>query len=458
MKKILVTWFLIGVGFLVAQATEVSFYDAVEQKKISFTAEGKGGYHGEALQLQIINLLPVPVKFKIEAGTQFDSQHDWTQNLMVVQDLIVSLVPKERSALSVYTVCIQAHNSSPPSGEKFTLLPKAKGELLRLAQIASEKKYFHYSTVQSAVWAITDNEAIENVYGTDSAMLAAIIEPICSARGVRPSDFNFMPRAHRISSISTALECLLPDYVPNAALRAYDQNGRLVRTFWQGQTLKPGFYQFKVGINHYDGDSATFQLRLESGNNVVVQKVAAITDTIIPVRRLDKETIVTYDLSQETVARVAVYDSADNLYALVADNYKLTKGFHQSILQGARDLPEGITYYLKITEVPTGKVVISKKIIFNEQERKKYPLLTKRGSVQVELKNPVKDAKLAIYDAEDRIVWVAFDNSQLSHGVKTYNYVFQHDYGEQAKFTAKITDGQGNIITEKCVQGCAKNK
>ncbi|MCS6832218.1 MAG: hypothetical protein NZ521_01480, partial [Flammeovirgaceae bacterium] len=333
--------------------------------------------------------------------------------------------------------------------------PKAEGELLALAQIASEKKYYASSTLQSAIWTITDQAPISTVYGTDAEMLAVLIPPICTYRKVSPSDFNLTPRPHRIVSLSTSLECLLPDYVVGAALRAYDRNGRLTKTFWEGKTLTPGFYQFKLGIYHHESDTTTFFVRLEKENQVIAEKIATSRDVIVPVRRLTKETIVTYEIPKDIVARVAVYDSADNLYALIADNQPLAQGFNKAILYGTRELPLGISYYLKITDLQNRNTIVRKKILLNDEEAKKYPLRTKRGKLEVTLKSPVSGAKLAIYDQENRVVWVVFENSQLGHGFKTYDYVFQHEAGENAYFVARLTDQAGNIIAEKCIQGCS---
>lgn len=452
-KLFFTTLGILFIPFLLA-AEIPTFYNVVMQKKVSFTATAKGGFQGDVLEIQLQNLLSTPLKFTIEAGTRFESEEDWTQDLMVVKELVVSMSPKEKSSVVVYTVCIEANNASPRIGQKFSLIPKAAGELLALAQIASEKKYYASSTFQSAVWTITDQAPISNVYGTDSAMLAAIIPPICSFRGVRPSDFSFSSRTHRLSSISTSLECLLPDYLANASLRVYDQHGRLHKTLWEEKTLVPGFYQFKVGIYHHEDDSATFQLRLENANQVVATKTVTSRDTIIPVRRLNKETTVTYELPQDAVARVAVYDSADNLYALIADNFLLKKGFNKTILQGTRELPVGLSYYLKITDSKNGNVLVYKKILLDKDEQKRHPLVTKRGTFHVKLEQSVSNAKLAIYDHENRVVWVVFENSQLSYGSKSYNYVFQHDAGDKAYFVARLTDGTGKVIAEKCVQGC----
>lgn len=454
---ILTTWCWVLFDAVLAKMPEVpTLHEVIANKQVNYKAVSKGGFYGEVLKVDFQNLTQNSLEFKIEAGTQFDSDNEWQQNLVVVREVIVKMIKKERKTVELYVACTQIHFASPIAGATFTLFPKDKNHLWALLQMASESGYYTSTALQSAVWSITDDSSIENIYDVDSFACKRMREFVCTVKGIAPCDLHVLPRPHRIFSVQTSLECLLPDYVKQAALRAYNRRGQCVRTYWKEQTLQPGFYQFKVGIYHYESDTSTFVLRLETPEKVLFEKIASPSDIIIPVRRVEQETILTYEVPEEITARVAIYDSAENLYALLADNYKLIKGFHQSILSKTRELPVGISYFLKVINQSNGKVVVSKKIRIDKEEQQKHPLITRRGILQIELKHAINNAKLAIYDAENQIVWVVFENSYLTHGFKSYPYVFQHDAGENAYFVARITDEEGKIIAEKCVQGCTK--
>ncbi len=427
----------------------ISILEAVQQKLVSIEAQGKGGYNGKCLNIEVKSLSPKPLQIKVLAGTIFDNTEEWQQDLMIVEEQMMVLNVKKTNFISLQTVCVQPSNGSPAKGVRFLLSKLAEGYLLKLAQFISEKKYFT-STAQSAVWAVINNNGMGEIYGEDSLMVKGLCAIVSEATGQLCNSSNYKPRPHSITSIRTSLDALIPDYTKKASLTLYKRNGEVFRNHAGELALSPGFYRFKMGVNHTLSDTSTFILRLEENGKVISEKIVKPNDSVPDLQKM-KEATLTYSIDNEINARIGVYDEADNLYILLADQKPLKKGFHKSeFLEAKRELPLGKNYYFKVKD--NGKTIAQQKILLDRSEARKYAPLTKRGSFICKLDQDLSKAKLAVYDANDTIVWVIFSESKLGRGQKNIPFVFQHQYGAEAIFTLKLTDSEGNIIATQEVK------
>jgi hypothetical protein len=428
----------------------LSILDAAKQKLVSVKVRGKGGYNGQCLNLEIKNMTSKQLTIKVLAGTIFDNTEEWQQDLMVVEEQVIALRPQNTDLKSLQTVCIQPSNGSPAKGVSFLLWKLAEGHLLKLAQLMSEKKYFN-STAQSAIWAVINGNGLENIYGEDSLMVKELCAIVSEATGQPCTSNNYKIRPHQITSISTSLDVLVPDYVKNANLTLYRRNGQVFRQHSTGLALPPGFYRFKMGVNHTLSDTSTFYLRLEENGRIISEKIVSKQDSVPELQKM-KETSLTYDIDNEVEARIGIYDENDNLYIMLADKKLLKKGFHKSeFLDAKRELPLNKNYYFKVKNKE--KTLAQQKVLLDRDEAKKYAPITKRGTFACKLEQDIAKAKLAVYDSEDNIVWVIFADSKLYKGGKSFSYVFQHQQGSEANFVIKLTDEKGNVVASQEIKG-----
>jgi hypothetical protein len=442
--------FLYFASALAHEVTPISILEASQQKLISVKVQGKGGYQGKSLKVEIKNLTTKRLTINLSAGTIFDNTEDWQQDLMVVEEQVVALNPKTNDFFDPQTVCIQPSNGSPKLGVSFLLAKMAEGHLLRLAQLISEKKYFN-STAQSAVWAVINGNGLSDIYGENPEMVKELCAFVSAATGKSCETSNYTPRQHQITSIRTSMDVLLTDYTKNATLTLYTRNGQIFRTHLKNIAVSPGFHRFKMGVNHTLADTATFYLRLEENGKILYEKIVSKNDSVQDLQKM-KESTLTYNTDNEITARIGIYDEKDNLYILLADNKDLKKGFHKSaFLEAKTELPMNKTYYFKVKA--DGKTVAQQKIFLDREEAKKYAPITKRGVFSCKLDKDIPLAQLAVYDTNEQVVWVVFTDSKLYKGNKQFQYVFQHQYGADANFTIKLTDKEGNVISQQQVKG-----
>ena len=451
MRTIIFAITLILLGLQV-KAAKVKLAEAIKKRQIQIIAKGNGGHQGPVLKILATNRTNYNLEVEVDAGSIFQSADDAEQDLMVTKDEVFVLRPRGKTNANLFAMCIQSHNMSPALGALFTFNRTAKGDLLKLAQLISEKNYQN-STAQSAVWSITNGGSIEEIYGSDTGMVRKLAEIVGPARNIPLTQFNYTPRVHQITTIKTSIECLVPDYADGVALRAYEKSsGRMVRELFADKSFKPGFYQFKGGINHTLGDSAEFILKLETTEKVIAEKVATIRDEVPKLQKMP-ETFVSFDLPSETVIRGGIYDDKDNLYVLLADKKKLLAGFNRIDFIKSRDLPLDKKYFFKVKNME-GKTIVTQEFHLDNADKKNYRTITKRGTYKFKMQDGMINLKLAVYDRNNRIVWVIFDNSRLTKGMKSIPYVFQHRQGPDAPFYIKLTGKDGQIINEKCIVNC----
>jgi hypothetical protein len=424
--------------------------DAVQKKLVKITAIGKGGYNGKCLAVEIKNLTNKNLSIALLAGTIFSNSNEWQQDLMVVAEQQIALKPQFTEKETLQTMCIKPHHGSPSIGVSFLLASMAEGHLLKLAQWINEKKYFS-STAQSAVWAIIDKRGMGEIYGEDLEMTKELCALVSNAIGQPCEAKNYQVRRHQITSINTSLDMLLPDSIQNAKLSVYTHNGTLFKVINNNISLPPGFFRFKLGVYHTEADTTSFVLKLEQGNKLVGRKIIHLRDSVAELQKI-KTTEVNFDVPADMLARVGIYDKEDNLYILLSDNKILKKGFHRATFVDAkRELPLQKDYFLKI-KIGT-KTMAEQKILLNETEAKKYATLTKRGNFAFTLENDLTNGKIAVYDTENKIVWVVYETVKMGKGKKQVQYVFQHQYGADAMFVIKVTDENGNVLASQEIKG-----
>ncbi len=454
MKYFLV--FLFFITFCVktkAQTEAISIHKAIASHLVEVAAAGNGGFNGLCVKLQLQNKQNRPLTLRLEAGTLFVAEDEHLQNLLVVEEQIIVMKTAEKRSVDVRTMCTESSDGSPYSGAIFkTTLLNAEKPLFRLAQKLSEVQ-FYASTAQSMVWAVANKSTSEHIYGEDTAKIKAIVPVLANIMGIPEKMFDVNPKPHKLTYISSSIEYLSSQKLP-IKICVYDEANRLQQTSLEGYEMKEGYYQFKFGFPHYSNPERTFTVKLMSGDKVLAERVIDKNSSYLPLRKMNRAISATYDLPSDIVAQVGVYDSLDRLYAPLAMNYKLGKGFHESEFEGCRDLPMHQAFYFKIKNLADNQFVISQKIPQTNADAKTYAKIVKRGTMVVNLKEPLAHTRLVVVDTQDQIVWVVYEDSKISHGRNDIPFVFQHTQGPDAQFKVRLLDHNGQVIQEMCAGKC----
>ncbi|MFK7926023.1 MAG: hypothetical protein AB8H47_29005 [Bacteroidia bacterium] len=425
---------------------QISLEQALDQKLVRIALQGNGGYRGECLKILIENLSPAALSIQIPAGQIFASQDTSVQDLIVTQEALLVMAPQERKTRNLLTMCTQSFNMSPSKGERFRLGPLAVGGLLTLAQKISRKGYQN-STAQSAVWSMANQESVRSIYGNDTAMVRDIAQTISDATGIAMSEFVFTPRTHSITSIRTSIEGLLKRDLREARLDLVSPSGERIRTYFEGRKLEAGFRQFRVGASHTLGETAELYLRLMEGDEIILEKPVSPSDSVTPLLHLYQKVAMQYQVEQDIIAKVGVYDEADNLYFLIKEGQKIKQGNNRGIFIAGCYVPQGEQYYIKLKV--NGESFAEKALDPNAPPPQLFAKISLRGEFRFAVPEIMSNAKVAIYTESGEMRRLIYDIHHLNAGNKRISYHFEHYDGPDQNFYIRLIREDGSIAAEQ---------
>jgi hypothetical protein len=160
-QNLIVLVFLINQSLVAQQVLTAD--SLLKTNVIGMQAIGLGGYSGECIKVEIENFSDNVIKVEIESGRRFVSLDSGEQDILVVKPLIVTIQPKKKFLSKLFGFCCQASMRGPGKSSKFYKSYLAPKEWRELTQYLSQNAAIDVFTMQSAVWAMSDNRPIKNV-------------------------------------------------------------------------------------------------------------------------------------------------------------------------------------------------------------------------------------------------------------------------------------------------------
>jgi hypothetical protein len=186
MKKIML-YFLAVQGLILLLSfgkadKTLTIQDAVKLKQAAAVVTSKGDYSGNCLTIQVTNTSKETVTITIPPGTVFHPVDEGDQDIFVVKQQVIVLKPSEKKVMDGNGFCCQLHDASPGEGEGFTVGITANEKLKKLADFLDKKDYPEH-VVQEAVWCVSDDNEVTNIYAADPASVKPLREFICELTG-----------------------------------------------------------------------------------------------------------------------------------------------------------------------------------------------------------------------------------------------------------------------------------
>jgi hypothetical protein len=184
--------FSIGISSFVqapSAPNQLLFKDAIAQNKIKCVLSANGGHQDKSVKAKLTNLGNSSIEIKMPYGTVFQPNDNGDQDLLMVQDELIVLQPKQSKEFLLDAYCIESNDSSPMANEKMTFRTlSAADPLAKLCARMSSKK-FAPSDIQSAVWAVSDNGPIEYLSNANPNT-NNLRETVCSLTGRENTWYN----------------------------------------------------------------------------------------------------------------------------------------------------------------------------------------------------------------------------------------------------------------------------
>lgn len=135
---------------------------------VSGFAKGLGGYQGKSARVILTNLSSRKLTVTIENGRRLLCSDTTMQNLLIVKDGEIALGPYETDSIEVEAFCCNATRHAPAENSGFRLNERDRKSWLPLTELFNRKK-FDNSSIQNAIWAVSDNRPLSAVFATNDA-------------------------------------------------------------------------------------------------------------------------------------------------------------------------------------------------------------------------------------------------------------------------------------------------
>lgn len=276
MKTILKCAFFINlfVSFSVLNAATIPLADALQQKKITCNFKGneKSTHYLEPILMEITNLGNAPISLQIKSGDMFIPTDATYQNIVTTENKLIALKANSKLTVPLKGMCTESSNSSGNGKTIYTYQPNTNEKLIKLASFIAEHKY-QTATAQHAVWALMNNEDVNNIYGADSTEERQLRKCVATITGktfeVISKDYKTNYYAPPKQKVGGKFEYNI--VVPkDVQIAMFNTNGILVRELFNQKNVAAGNHQFSF---EYDASVYTedvYYFKLIAANNVVV--------------------------------------------------------------------------------------------------------------------------------------------------------------------------------------------
>jgi len=234
-----------------AKKDTVSIEKAFNNKLIKLDIKGKGGYQGPCIAMQIKSQNNDSMVLYIEAGRRLDSKDSTQQDILVVQDLFVSLASGQEKTVDVTGYCCQAHNGAPMAKSIFFVGLLADKNLYDLGRYLNKAK-LSSGSIQNAVWCISDNNELSSVTDDGSEEVGKLRKFLAKLKNIEMPWYNIFYKKEKgmlfsgmPEKVTGNIDYYISDF-SQVIVNIRDIKGNIVKSFPVGNTVERGNHTFNL--------------------------------------------------------------------------------------------------------------------------------------------------------------------------------------------------------------------
>lgn len=146
---------------------EFTLQEILTNPKFNVTSVSNGGHSKNSVKLKISSNYTSNINVVIPAGTVFYPENDHEQTLVAPVQQILAVKPNVNN-FTLNGFCTEANDGCPKKDGAFTIGVSDNEKLTKLFNFIKDNEVDVHN-MQEAIWCITDNESIANVYTEDTA-------------------------------------------------------------------------------------------------------------------------------------------------------------------------------------------------------------------------------------------------------------------------------------------------
>jgi hypothetical protein len=251
----------------------------IEKGKLRASIQGVGGHEGECISISLFSTSDDTSFIWLEPGRILQSVDTAVQDILITREELLVLAPGEHRELAIFGFCSQASYAPPDSSEQFLPGKMADSTVVMLARFLNERdNEFPVDAIQNAVWCLTDNYDIRDIYGEDLASIHDLINYVADLKGLDidfSTDYdqagNLEPYSQSSVTISGDVEVYFPtDCLANISI--VNSEGVEYESFEELKYYKSGIYNFTFRFTSSNWPPGKYYFIVESEGNVIYRK------------------------------------------------------------------------------------------------------------------------------------------------------------------------------------------
>jgi hypothetical protein len=235
-------------GGLKASET-ITLTQALQKNMITLKVHGRDSdeigsvtYYGKCISFDLRNLTGKSIKLKIVPGQVLTSLDSATQDMMITETLMVTLMPLKSRKVNLYAMCAQKSNAAPAPDDNFILGEMAEEDTRKLAEIIDQKR-FQDNMGQSAVWVMTDDASLESITGSNADDVNYLRKYVATAKGLTYVPYG---QTETIFHTLSGQFDVIVEKEGTAKLVLEDEQGYALKVFFENRTLYKGNHKFNI--------------------------------------------------------------------------------------------------------------------------------------------------------------------------------------------------------------------
>lgn len=246
----------------------ISLEEAITKKTVTMEAVGnpESTHYQQPIMLRLKNETDVSVSIDVANGLQFLADSEDVQDLIIVQEELITLHAGEEKSIPLNAMCIESSNSASNESTRYTLGPRAKGDLASLCK-KIEKEDFHNSVGQHAVWALIDGTDLNDIIGFDEAKATELKTYVAELRGIpvpeyRPDQLESYQRSTKVNRSTKGYFDYTFSKSRAITIALFDSENRLIREIYNNPQEAPEQHRVDFAFNMEMDRTQTYYVRL----------------------------------------------------------------------------------------------------------------------------------------------------------------------------------------------------
>lgn len=255
----------------------ISIEDAFKQNKIKLEIKSKGEYKGNSVNIISKNISNEPIILHLEYGRIFTCSDTSIQDLLVVKEQLITLMPNESKINDAFAYCCESSNLPPKKDVYYSVGKMAPSEWIKLAEVIN-KNNFPIDATQHAIWALSNNHELASVHADNMEEIKTLREMLAEIKGIELPWYNIYYLKDSLNVFSGKhynLKGTIEYYKINngiTTIQVRQKNGKIMSALVKNACQGPGKYHYPVDLNIKGWPKGEYDILIFEDNSQLILK------------------------------------------------------------------------------------------------------------------------------------------------------------------------------------------